>query len=123
MPLRFHIYHPERMVVGVTEGEVALEDIVEFALAIAENRAASYRKIVDVMVGTPKVSEADFEAYRDRIRALPSEQRPSGPLALVTNEAHGPLARLFAEMTGGERPARVFTSIHEARRWLRSKPE
>ena len=122
MPVRFHVYHPEKMVVGVTQGVVTLKHIICFALDIAQNRASTYRKIVDVVSGTPMLSEADFAAYRDRLRELPPDQRPSGPLALVTNEEHGPLARLFAELTGGERPAKVFTSIHAARQWLRGQP-
>lgn len=122
MSLRFQISHPDRLVVGVAEGGVTLKDILHFAQEIAQNRASAYAKIVDVMGGTAMLSEADFAAYRDRMRELPADQRPNGPLALVTSEEHGPLARLFAELTGGERPAKVFASIHAARRWLRENP-
>jgi hypothetical protein len=90
MPIRFQISHPERMVVGVAQGIVTLKDV----LAI------------------------DLAAYGDRLRELPANKMPSGPIALVTNDANDALARLFAQLTNEQRPAQVFRSIHAARKWL-----
>src|SRR5579872_3339494 len=104
MAIRFQINHSERMIVGVAQGVVTLKDLIHFALEIAEHKAASYRKIVDVMGGTPMLSEIDIAAYRDRMHELPPDERPTGPLALVTSEEHGELARMFARLTGDERP-------------------
>lgn len=115
MPLRFQVDHAHRTVVGVAEGEVTLQDVIDFTLEIEKHNAAGYNKIVDVMDGTSKLSVEDFVAYREHMRG---RARPHGPLALVTSDRNGELARLFAQFTGKQRPAEVFTSIHEARRWL-----
>jgi len=119
MPLRFQVDHALRTVVGVAEGDVTLQDVVDFTLDIEKNNAAGYHKIVDVMDGTSKLGAEDFVAYRERMRGL---SRPHGPLALVTGDKNGPLARLFAQFTSKERPAQVFTNIHEARKWLQGQP-
>lgn len=119
MPLRFQVDRALRTVVGVAEGDVTLQDVIDFTLEIEKNDATGYHKIVDVMDGTSRLSAEDFVAYREHMRG---RARAHGPLALVTGDRNGPLARLFAQFTARERPARVFTSIHEARAWLRDQP-
>ena len=119
MPLRFQVDHAQRTVVGVAEGDVTLQDVIDFTLEIERHNAAGYHKIVDVMAGTSKLSAEDFVAYRGHMRG---RQRAHGPLALVTSDRNGPLARLFAQFTAKERPAGVFGSIHDARKWLRDQP-
>ena len=119
MPLRFQLDHAQRTVVGVAEGDVTLQDVIDFTLEIEKNNAAGYRKLVDVMEGASRLSADDFVAYRERMRGL---QRVHGALALVTGDRNGPLARLFVQFTGKERPAEVFTSIHTARKWLGDQP-
>lgn len=119
MPLRFQLDHAQRTVVGVAEGDVTLKDVIDFTLEIERNNAAGFRKLVDVMDGTNRLSADDIVVYRERMRGL---QRVHGALALVTGDRNGPLARLFAQFTGKERPAEVFTSIHTARKWLGDQP-
>ena len=118
MPIRFQISHPERMVVGVAQGIVTLKDVLAFARELEIQKALDYRKIIDVMSGTAMLSEIDVAAYGDRLRELPPNKMPSGPIALVTNDANDALARLFAQLTNEQRPAQVFRSIHAARKWL-----
>ncbi len=115
MPLSFQVDHAQRTVVGVAKGDVTLQDVIDFTLEIEKNNAAGYHKIVDVMEGTSRLVVEDFVAYREHMRG---RQRAHGPLALVTGDRNGVLARLFAQFTGKERPAGVFASIQEARRWL-----
>ena len=119
MPLRFQVDHAQRTVVGVAEGDVGLQDVIDFTLEIEKNNAAGFHKIVDVMGGTSRLSAEDIVAYRERMRGLP---RVHGALALVASDKNGPLARLFAQFTGAQRPAEVFTSIHDARKWLKDQP-
>ncbi len=119
MPLRFQVNHAECTVVGVAEGEVTLQDVIDFTFEIERHNAAGYHKIVDVMAGTNRLTADDFVAYREHMRG---RLRVHGPLALVTGDRNEPLARLFAQFTVKERPAKVFSSIHEARKWLREQP-
>ena len=66
------------------------------------------------LAGLPAGRELFFFADGTLAAATIGTSRPSrDPQAL---------ARLFAELTGAERPAKVFTSIHAARRWLRENP-
>lgn len=118
MAIRFQINHPERMVVGVGEGTVTLKDLIQFARDVAENGAINYRRILDLMGCTTLIGEADVVAYRDHVRELPADRRPSGVTALVSSEKNATLSRLFTDTIGSDRPARVFGSIHEARKWL-----
>ena len=119
MPLRFQVDHAQRTVVGIAEGDVTLQDVIDFTLEIERHNAAGYHKIVDVMDGTSRLSAEDFVAYREHMRG---RARAHGPLALVTNDRNGLLARLFAQFTAKERPAGVFSSIHDARNWLKGQP-
>jgi hypothetical protein len=106
------------MVVGVGEDIVTVEDIIRFAFDVAENRATAYRRILDLMSCTTVLSEADVVAYRDHVRALPVDRRPSGLTALVSSQQNAALSRLFTDTIGTDRPAKVFASIREARKWF-----
>jgi len=106
------------MVVGVGEGVVTVEDIIRLAFDVAENRATTYRRILDLMGCTTILSEADVVAYRDHVRELPVDRRPSGMTALVASEQNAALSRLFTDTIGTDRPAKVFANIHEARKWF-----
>jgi hypothetical protein len=119
--LRFQVSHPERMVIGVAGGVVTLKDLLAFWRETVDNHAVGYSKIVDVMGGTPMLSAVDIGAFRDRIAELPKDVR-FGPLALVTNEEHRDIAALFSEITSEHRPVKVFHSIHDARKWLKTMP-
>ena len=56
------------------------------------------------------------------VRAAPDAAN-RGALAFVVDERRGEKVRELATMTEtGERPVAVFTSLHEARRWLDSIP-
>ena len=51
------------------------------------------------------------------MRAQPRAEA-RGPLAFVVNPKDTHAADKFAELTAGERPVKVFQSLHAARRWL-----
>ena len=106
------------MVVGIGEGVVTVKDVIRFARDVADNRATSYRRILDLMSCTPMLSEADIVAYRDYVRELPPDRRPSGLTALVASEQNAALSRLFTDTIGTDRPAKVFANIREARKWF-----
>jgi hypothetical protein len=118
MTIRFQVSHIERTVIGIGEGTVTVQDIARFAFDVAENRAIDYWRILDLMGCKTVLSEADVVAYRDIIRQLPVDRRPSGLTALVASEQNAALSRLFTDTIGTDRPAKVFASIHDARSWF-----
>src|SRR5579862_7996931 len=83
MPLRFQVDHFQHIVVGVAEGDVTLQDVIDFTLEIERSNAAGYHKIVDVMAGTNRLTADDFVAYRQHMHG---RARPHGPLALVSGD-------------------------------------
>lgn len=120
MPIRMTVSDPDRMIIGVASGVVTLTDLIEFARGIVSAGKLHYRKIVDVSAGTLGFTPEELVAFGELVRAARGD-KPRGALAIVTRR--GDLARLFADqLAGGDRPAKVFASIHEARRWLATNP-
>lgn len=105
------------MVVGVAVGTVTPKDIEDFVNELEKAKAHRYRKIVDVMSATSGLTGEDIAAYGES-SGKASTERQTGPVAIVCSDEHGALARLFAQLTSGRRPAKVFRSIHDARKWL-----
>jgi hypothetical protein len=117
MPIKLQIHHPDRMVVGVLQGAVTVDDLDAFAAEVATAQAFRYRKIIDVIGATSGLTADDLAAFSARMHAapLPPER---GPIALVSNKRTAPLADLFARLMGDNRQVKVFASIHAARQWL-----
>lgn len=103
---------------GIGEGTVTVENIIGFARDVADNSATTYRRILDLMSCTTVLSEADVEAYRDYVRELPVDWRPSRLTALVASQQNAALSRLFTDTIGTDRPAKVFANIRGARQWF-----
>jgi hypothetical protein len=117
MPIELRIHRPDRIAIGITRGEVTLQDLDGFAGELVETGTLHYRKIIDATAGTLKGSKADLALFNERVRNM-ILQNQSGPIALVVDPARGELSRLFVEQTAGERAAKVFHSIRDARQWL-----
>jgi hypothetical protein len=121
MPIRSTFYHPDRLVIGVATGRLVLADLVEFARGIGEAKLAHYRKIVDVLDAHPGFTEAELTALAQYIRQYPVDGT-RGAIAFVADRNRGELAKLFASIEIGGRPAQVFATIHDARKWLAENP-
>ena len=121
MPIRSTYYHPDRLVIGVATGRLVLADLVEFARGIAEAKLTHYRKVVDVIDAHPGFSEAELTALAQYIRQYPVGGK-RGAIAFVADPNRGELAKLFASLEVDGRPAAVFRSIHDARKWLAATP-
>jgi hypothetical protein len=121
MSVRTTFYHPDRLVIGIFEGEMHLSDFIEFALEIQKNNLIHYRKIVNVIDAHPRFTEQELRALVQMIREAPTD-RPRGAVAFVADAERGEFAHLFASLEVDGRPARVFRSIHDARRWLTEMP-
>ncbi len=83
-----------------------------------EQGALHYRKIIDVAAAN---TDADMERLKQLLVIVRSSPQAAqrGPLAFVVDGKRGDTVReLMAASEEGERPVGVFTSLHEARRWL-----
>jgi hypothetical protein len=107
----------DRMVVAVASGNLTLEDLVALRQGLLKADHCAYRKIVEINTATTTLDEKTLSGLATFIMRAESTT-PCGPLAIVTTADDAGLAHMFAALTTDKRPARVFRSIHEARRWL-----
>lgn len=118
MPIHLDVFHPNRIVVVVARGPITTEETLRTIQEFVEKGMVHYRKIIDISMGRSDMDAELVEKVAAFIRAAP-RGASRGPLAFVVDRISGnPLAQYFAELTEGERPVKVFTSLSEARRWL-----
>ena len=118
MPVHVRISHHDRLVVAVAHGTITGEEFLNAVRESVEQGALHYRKIIDVAAAN---TDADMERLKQLlVLARNSPQAAQrGPLAFVVDRNRGDLVRELAALTEeGERPIRVFTNLHEARKWL-----
>jgi hypothetical protein len=109
MPIHIDFFHPGRLVIIVARGVVTNDDLASSFRQLIESGALHYRRIIDI--SSPA-----------RFRSLPNAAA-RGPLAFVVGPGRAAEnAMRFAALTEGERPVRVFHSLHEARKWLEQQP-
>ena len=117
MPIRSTIDHLNRVVVGVGEGVLTVEDLVGFGLEVLKAKVVHYGKIIDVTTCQPGFTAVELSAFAQIVREQ-NVGTSRGPLALVIDPKRGDMARLFTSLEIEGRPATVFRSIHDARQWL-----
>jgi len=108
----------DRMVVFVARGHVTAEEIAESIRALVEANVPEFAKIVDVAGSASELTREQVERIAALLRGGP-EGAPRGPVAFVVNPQRTGFAEAFAEVTQGERPVQLFSSLHAARRWLK----
>jgi len=117
MPIHVDVSRLDRLMMVVIIGEATADDIRNLARQFTDAGIMSYRKIVDITAGALVVDDAELAAIAESQRTDPN-MATRGPLAFVVDPARATVAEKWAELTTGERPVKVFTSLHAARRWL-----
>lgn len=120
MPISQVLDPLSRLVLGIGSGEVTLTDLATFTRDVVRADLLHYSKLIDVAHCTPNFTEEELAAFVTVLREIHTDI-PRGPLAIVVDPRRGTFARIFADLDVGGRPAKVFTSIHDARRWLREQ--
>lgn len=118
MPIHVRISHHDRLVVAVGHGTIAAEEFMNAVRESVEQGALHYRKLIDVAAAN---TDADMERLKQLLVMVRNSPQAAerGPLAFVVDGKRGDTVReLMALPEEGERPVRVFTSLHEARKWL-----
>ena len=117
MPIRLDVFAPDRLVIGVATDRITLSDLVGFLAQIQEGQLHRFRKIIDISNARADITQEEVAKFSEGLReALKDTKR--GALAIVSSTELGDFARVFSGITGEGRPAEVFRSIHDARRWL-----
>ena len=118
MPIHVRISHHDRLVIAVAHGTVTAEEFQNAVREFLEQGALHYRKLIDVAAANSDADMTRLKALLVGMRNIPQAAQ-RGRLAFVVDGKRGEVVReLATETEDGERPVRVFTSLHEARKWL-----
>ena len=122
MPIHIDFFHPARLAIIVVRGEVTGEDISEAIGQMLTSGAMHYRKLIDISSPSSPMNDEDVERTAIFMRSQPSAAS-RGPVAFLVGPGRAAdNAVKFAALTEGERPVKVFHSLHEARKWLEQQP-
>jgi hypothetical protein len=122
MPIRWTISHEARRVTAATEGVVTLKDVESYLDALVVADAMPYAKLFDASDVDPRGSDDDVMTLGARMRAYVATL-PAGPLAIVvTTAAAREFVDRFLNLAAAPRPAKIFPTANEARRWLDTQP-
>lgn len=118
MPIHIDFFHPARLAVIVVRGALTGEDITEAIRQMLTSGAMHYRKLIDISSPSSPMSDEDVERTAVFMRSQPNAAS-RGPVAFLVGPGRAAdNAVKFAALTEGERPVKVFHSLHEARKWL-----
>jgi len=124
MPIRFTIDHAKRHVEARAEGETGLADFEDFLDAIVVQGALPYRKLFDSRHAVGRLSDDDVMMLGARMSAYTKGLGPLGAIAfVVAGAAPSSFASRVVNLSAADRPAKVFQSEDEARKWLAGQPE
>lgn len=117
MPLHMEIHRLSRTIVIVARGQIAADDVAGCAREIVDANVRHFAKIIDVSASSAEVSREQLAGIATWLR---DKDGARGPMALVVDPEHHAAAHDFAEVTRGDRPVKLFRSLHDARRWIAS---
>lgn len=117
MPIHLEISRLNRLLVIVARGQVSQDDVRDLVAKMVEAEVRHFSKIIDVSGSTIDMSREQVERMAVSLRGEPGAAQ-RGAIAFVVNPEREGFADLFAEATQGDRPVRLFRSLHDARKWL-----
>ncbi len=117
MSLTCRIHHLDRLVIGISDGVVTLNDIGAFIDKVVQEGAQPYRKIFDARRGTSGLGPDDLKALSHRLRTRP-KARPLGPFAVIAGSDRDALVEILKPFAALKRPMRLFKDMPSARRWI-----
>ena len=124
MPIHYQINHDKRYVEAQAEGETGLEDFEKFLDDIVVQGALPYRKLIDSRRAVGTLNDHDIMMLGARMSAYSSALGRRGAIAfVVARPAPRSIPTRVVNLAPAERPARVFRSVDEARKWLAEQPE
>jgi hypothetical protein len=118
MPLHWTVSHSAKLVVASAKGDVSEAEVQRYFFDLLAQRALPYRKLFQVGAGATTLDTLMIKHFAATMRD-PKLAAHLGPLAIVVDDEDASRkARRFAAGAIAERPLRIFTEAHEARRWL-----
>ena len=105
-----------RCVTIVARGDLSPEEIAGACGQLADAGVSHFAKLVDTSSSTSGVGQAEMEQIVQSLRGR-SPEAARGPVAFLIDPDRPGFAALYAG-TQDSRRVHLFTSLHEARRWL-----
>lgn len=121
MSIKSSVDHPNRLIYGFFSGPLTLVELAGFAREVVSSGLLHYRKLFHVVEAKPDFTEREMAAMAQVLREQPVKI-PRGPMAFVIDPERGDIVKLFASLDVEGRPAKVFRSVHDARKWLGEQP-
>ncbi|MBS0540041.1 MAG: hypothetical protein JSR47_14845 [Proteobacteria bacterium] len=121
MPIYVTFYHLDQTMVGKTEGEITLADLMGYLDDVEKARAVGYAKIFDCLSGQSNLLPDERDVFAKRLAAYHARYgKQAGPFAVVAGpDVVHRLADLQALVPpANTRPVRIFGDIHSARAWI-----
>ena len=119
MPLKWEIFHDQKLVHIIANGRVTLPEMEEHFDALAVADVLQYGKLFDATEADPIYTDEDVMAMGARLSAYTATLK-SGPLAVIgLDEKARSAFRRFVNISPAKRPARPFKTEAEARAWLK----
>jgi hypothetical protein len=121
MPIYVTFYHLDQTMVGKTEGEVTLADLLGYLDDVEKAKAVGYAKIFDCSAGQTSLMPVERETLRQRLATYHAKYgKQAGPFAVVAGpDVIQRLGDLNALVRNADtRPVEFFKNIHAAREWL-----
>lgn len=108
MPLKWEIFHEQKLVHIVAQGRVTLPEMEEHFDALAVADVLQYGKLFDATEADPIYTDEDVMAMGARLSAYTATLK-SGPLAVIgLDEKARSAFRRFVNISPAKRPARLF---------------
>jgi hypothetical protein len=118
MPVYMEISRLHRTVTIVARGTISPEEIRSTSQQLADAKVRPFAKLVEVAGATTEWTPEQLARMAQLFRGASSEQR--GPIAFIIDPAHTTFPQAYADLTKGDGPIDLFTSLGDARAWLRS---
>jgi hypothetical protein len=107
----------DRTVMMVAQGELSHDDVRKVTQDLIDANVTAFGKIIDTSAAKSNVSQEQVAEIAAMLRSGPGSDA-RGPVACVINPDRVGFAHSFAEASKSDRPIKLFTSLHEARRWV-----
>jgi len=121
VPLEIHVDHERRLVEVEAIGEIAPRELLDYLHRLVVEEAMPYRKLFDATRSTFNFTDHQVMEAAAWLSAYRMHDR--GPVALIArSDETVAMLRRYMNLAGDWPPARLFSSVERARRWLDTMP-
>lgn len=117
MPLEIHVDHKRRLVEVQAIGEIAPRELLDYLHRLVLEEAMPYQKLFDATRSTFNFTDHQVMEAAAWLSAYRAFDRGAVALIARSDETVAMLRR-YMNLAGDSAPARLFSSVERARRWL-----